>query len=342
MVRIGVVGAGRLGAFHAQTLADHTTVTEVVVTDPLLERAEAVAADVGGSVAPDAQSMLGSIDAMVVAAATNVHAEMMLLAADAGIPIFCEKPITLDLESTDEAIALVQTAEVPLQVGFQRRFDAGYRAARDMARAGEFGEIYLVRTTSLDPAPSPEPFVRTSGDLFLDLLIHDFDAIRFVTGQEIEEVFAAGTAGFPAFDVYARNDDEGIAVGTLRLSGGAQASFAATRHNPNGYDVRMEIHGSSGGIAVGWDNRMPLAPISLEAPHPPGPPYRDFLDRFAPAYRAEMFAFIDLVLGRAPNPCPPEDARAAFVAALAAGRSAAKGRPVLISEFERSKDPREA
>ena len=334
MVRIGVVGAGRLGAYHAQTLAEHTAVTEVVVTDPLLERAEAVAADVGGSVAPDAQSMLGSIDAMVVAAATNVHAEMMRLAADAGIPIFCEKPITLDLESTDEAIALVQTADVPLQVGFQRRFDAGYRAARDMARAREFGEIYLVHATSLDPAPSPEPFVRTSGGLYRDFLIHDFDAIRFVTGQEIEEVFAVGTAGFAAFDVYARNDDEGIAVGTLRLSGGTQASFEATRHNPIGYDVRMEVHGSSGGIAVGWDNRMPLAPISLEAPHPTGPPYRDFLDRFAPAYRAEMSAFVDLVLDRAPNPCPPEDARAAFVAALAAERSVAEGRPVLISEFE--------
>jgi len=341
MVRIGVVGVGRLGAFHAQTLADHTTVTEVVVTDPRLERAEAVAADVGGSVAPDASSMLGSIDAMVVAAATNVHTEMMVLAADAGIPIFCEKPITLDLESTDEAIALVESAGIPLQVGFQRRFDAGYRAARDMARAGEFGEIYLLHATSLDPAPSPERFVRTSGDLFLDLLIHDFDAIRFVTGQEIEEVFAAGTAGFPAFDVYARNDDEGIAVGTLRLSGGAQASFAATRHNPNGYDVRMEIHGSSGGIAVGWDNRMPLAPISLDTPPPPGPPYRDFLDRFAPAYRAEMCAFVDLVLGRAPNPCPPEDARAAFVAALAAGLSAAEGRPVPISEVDGLEDSRE-
>ncbi len=341
MVRIGVVGVGRLGAFHAQTLADHTTVTEVVVTDPRLERAEAVAADVGGSVAPDALSMLGSIDAMVVAAATNVHTEMMLLAAEAGIPIFCEKPITLDLESTDEAIALVQTAGVPLQVGFQRRFDVGYRAARDMARAGEFGEIYLVHATSLDPAPSPEPFVRTSGDLFRDLLIHDFDAIRFVTGQEIEEVYAAGTAGFPAFDVYARNDDAGIAVGTLRLSGGAQASFAATRHNPDGYDVRMEIHGSSGGIAVGWDNRMPLAPISLDTPPPPGPPYRDFLDRFAPAYRAEMSAFVNLVLGRAPNLCPPQDARAAFVAALAAGRSAAEGRPVPISEVDGLEDSRE-
>jgi len=339
MVRIGVVGVGRLGAFHAQTLADHTTVTEVVVTDPRLERAEAVAADVGGSVAPDALSMLGTIDAMVVAAATNVHAEMMLLAADAGIPIFCEKPITLDLESTDEAIALVESAGIPLQVGFQRRFDAGYRAARDMARAGEFGEIYLVHATSLDPAPSPEPFVRTSGDLFRDLLIHDFDAIRFVTGQEIEEVFAAGTAGFPAFDVYARNDDEGIAVGTLRLSGGAQASFAATRHNPDGYDIRMEIHGSSGGIAVGWDNRMPLAPISLDTPS--GRPYRDFLDRFAPAYRAEMCAFVDLVLGRAPNLCPPQDARAAFVAALAAGRSAAEGRPVPISEVDGLEDSRE-
>jgi myo-inositol 2-dehydrogenase/D-chiro-inositol 1-dehydrogenase len=103
----------------------------------------------------------------------------------------------------------------------------------------------------------------------------------------------------------------------------------------------MEIHGSSGGIAVGWDNRMPLAPISLDTPPPPGLPYRDFLDRFAPAYRAEMCAFVDLVLGRAPNPCPPEDARAAFVAALAAGLSAAEGRPVPISEVDGLEDSRE-
>jgi myo-inositol 2-dehydrogenase/D-chiro-inositol 1-dehydrogenase len=341
MVRIGVVGVGRLGSLFARTLAAHPDVDGVVLAGSRPDSADALSEELSAVAAADPSEIFGSVDAVVIAASTAAHYVLIRQGADAGIPMFCEKPITLDLESTDEAIALVQAAEVPLQVGFQRRFDAGYRAARDMARAREFGEIYLVRTTSLDRAPSPEPFVRTSGDLFRDLLVHDFDAIRFVTGQEIEEVFAAGTAGFPAFDVYARNDDEGIAVGTLRLSGGAQASFAATRHNPDGYDIRMEIHGSSGAIAVGWDNRMPLAPISLDTPPPPGPPYRDFLDRFAPAYRAEMCAFVDLVLGRAPNLCPPQDARAAFVAALAAGRSATEGRPVPISEVDGLEDSRE-
>jgi myo-inositol 2-dehydrogenase/D-chiro-inositol 1-dehydrogenase len=341
MVRIGVVGVGRLGSLFARTLAAHPDVDGVVLAGSRPDSADALSEELSAVAAADPSEIFGSVDAVVIAASTAAHYVLIRQGADAGIPMFCEKPITLDLESTDEAIALVQAAEVPLQVGFQRRFDAGYRTARDMARAREFGEIYLVRTTSLDRAPSPEPFVRTSGDLFRDLLVHDFDAIRFVTGQEIEEVFAAGTAGFPAFDVYARNDDEGIAVGTLRLSGGAQASFAATRHNPDGYDIRMEIHGSSGAIAVGWDNRMPLAPISLDTPPPPGPPYRDFLDRFAPAYRAEMCAFVDLVLGRAPNLCPPQDARAAFVAALAAGRSATEGRPVPISEVDGLEDSRE-
>lgn len=341
MVRIGVVGVGRLGSLFARTLADHPDVDGLVLAGSRPDSADALAEELSAVAASDPSEVFGSVDAVVIAASTAAHDELIAGGAGAGIPIFCEKPITLDLATTDVAIDLVESAGVPLQVGFQRRFDAGYRSARHMVGAGEFGDVYLVRTTSLDPAPSPESFVRTSGDLFRDLLVHDFDAIRFVTGQEIEEVFASGTAGFPAFDVYERNHDAGIAVGTLRLSGGAQASFAATRHNPDGYDIRMEIHGSSGGIAVGWDNRMPLAPISLDTPPPSGPPYRDFLDRFAPAYRAEMFAFIDLVLGRAPNPCPPEDARAAFVAALAAGRSAAEGRPVLISELERQGDPRE-
>ncbi len=341
MVRIGVVGVGRLGSLFARTLAAHPDVDGVVLAGSRPDSADALSEELSAVAAADPSEVLDSVDAVVIAASTAAHDVLIRQAAGADIPIFCEKPITLDLESTDAVIDLVRSAGVPLQVGFQRRFDVGYRAAQDMVRAGELGEIYLVRTTSLDPAPSPEPFVRTSGDLFRDLLVHDFDAIRFVTGQEIEEVYAAGTAGFPAFDVYARNQDSGVAVGTLRLSGGAQASFAATRHNPDGYDIRMEIHGSSGGIAVGWDNRMPLAPISLDTPPPSGPPYRDFLDRFAPAYRAEMSAFVDLVLGRAPNLCPPQDARAAFVAALAAGRSAAEGRPVPISEVDGLEDSRE-
>jgi myo-inositol 2-dehydrogenase/D-chiro-inositol 1-dehydrogenase len=333
MARIGVVGVGRLGSLFARTLADHPDVDGLVLAGSGPDSAAALAADLSAVAAPNPSVVFESVDAVVIAASTAAHDELIAGAARAGIPIFCEKPITLDLASTDAAIDLVESAGVPLQVGFQRRFDTGYRSAKHMVTTGEIGEIYLVRTTSLDPAPSPEGFVRTSGDLFRDLLVHDFDAIRFVTGQEIEEVFAAGTAAFPAFDVYANNQDMGIAVGTLQLSGGTQASFAATRHNPDGYDIRMEIHGSAGGTVEGWDDRMPLAPISLDAHPPPGPPYRDFLDRFAPAYRAEMHAFVDLVLGRGPNPCPPEDARAAFVAALAAGRSAGEGRPVPVSEI---------
>ena len=124
-MRVGLIGAGRIGAFHARTLADHPTVAGVVVTDPLLERAEVVATDVGGTVAPDAPSMLGSIDAMVVAAATDVHAEMMLLAAEAGIPVFCEKPIATDLPATDVVVERLRALGIPAQIGFQRRFDFG-------------------------------------------------------------------------------------------------------------------------------------------------------------------------------------------------------------------------
>ena len=249
MVRIGVAGVGRLGSLFARTLADHPDVDGLVLAGSRQDSADGLASELSAVAASDTAEVFDSVDAVVIAASTAAHGVLIHQAADAGIPIFCEKPITLDLASTDKAIDRVRSAGVPLQVGFQRRFDAGYRAARDMTQAGDFGEVYLVRTTSLDPAPSPESFVRASGDLFRDLLVHDFDAIRFVTGQEIEEVFAWGTAGFPAFDVYARNHDAGVAVGTVRLNGGAQASFAATRHNPDGYDIRMEIHGSSGGIA---------------------------------------------------------------------------------------------
>ncbi|MGB5432482.1 MAG: Gfo/Idh/MocA family oxidoreductase, partial [Acidimicrobiia bacterium] len=121
-MRVGLIGAGRIGAFHAQTLADHPTVTAVVVTDPLLERAEVVATDVGGTVTPDAESMIGSIDAMVIAAATGVHAEMMMMAAEAGIPVFCEKPIATDLPATDVVVERLRSLDIPAQIGFQRRF----------------------------------------------------------------------------------------------------------------------------------------------------------------------------------------------------------------------------
>ncbi len=278
--------------------------------------------------------MFGLVDAVVIAAATAAHAGLIAQAAAAAVPTFCEKPIALDLETTDAALEAVATSGIDLQVGMQRRFDAGYVAARDLVRSGRLGDVYLVRTAGHDPAPSPAPFIATSGDLFRDLVIHDFDAIQFVTGQEITEVFAVGGAEFPAFEPYRAFGDAGLGAGTVQLSGGAAAVFTAARHNPSGYDIRMEIYGSEDSVAVGWDDRTPLRSVEPAVEAPAGPPYRDFLDRFAAAYRAEIHAFVDLAQGRIANPCPPAEARAAFVAALAAGRSRQERRPVRISEFD--------
>lgn len=334
MLRMGVVGVGRLGSLFARTLATHPDVDALVLAGSKAGSADALASELSATAASSALEVLGAVDAVVIAAATAAHPDLILGAAAAGVPIFCEKPITLDLASTDEAIDLVRSAGVPMQVGFQRRFEPGYRAARDLVASGGIGDIYLVHTTSLDPAPSPSAFIATSGDLFRDLVVHDFDAIRFVTGQEIVEVFATGETDFPAVEVYGQHSDLGIGAGTVRLSGGATGTFGATRHNPAGYDIRMEVFGSEDSFVVGWDERTPLRSLQPGVNPPAGPPYRDFLDRFAPSYTTEMNAFVDLVAGRIANPCPPEDARAAFVAALAAARSVAEGRPVPVTEFQ--------
>ena len=333
MLRMGVVGVGRLGSLFARTLAGHPDVDALVLAGSRPGSADALASELSGTAASAADEVFGAVDAVVIAAATAAHPGLIGGAAVAGIPMFCEKPITLDLETTDEAIDLVHSAGVPMQVGFQRRFEPGYRTAHDLVRTGAIGEVYLVHTTSLDPSPSPEAFISTSGDLFRDLVVHDFDAIRFVTGQEIVEVYATGSTDFPAIEVYGRYEDIGIGAGTVRLSGGAVATFGATRHNPAGYDIRMEVFGSADSIAVGWDERTPLRSVQPGVEPLAGPPYRDFLDRFAASYEAEIYAFVDLVTGRITNPCPPEDARAAFVAALAAARSVAERRPVSVSEI---------
>ena len=331
---------GRLGSLLARALAAHPAVDGLVLAGDGSDRAETLAAELGQRAAPSARDAFEATDAAVIAAPTSAHLELIVAAAAAGLPIFCEKPIALDLRDTDAAIKAVERARVPMQVGFQRRFDAGYMRARRLVRSGALGDVYLLRTASHDPRPSLASFVAASGDLFVDLLIHDFDAMRFVTGQEIKEVHATGEASFAAFDVYRERGDFGVGAAVARMSGGATGVLTGARHNPDGHDVRMEIFGSRGAVAVGAGERSPLRPVETAGESPPAeaPPaeaYRDFLDRFAPAYRAEMDAFVGLALGEAPNPCPPAEARSAFVAALAASLSAKEDRPVALSELGR-------
>jgi myo-inositol 2-dehydrogenase/D-chiro-inositol 1-dehydrogenase len=328
-VRVGLIGAGRIGVFHGQTLSVHAEVTEIIVTDPQLERAETLATEIGAEVAPDAGEMIGRIDSMVVAAATDVHAEMMLLAADAGIPVFCEKPIAVDLETTDEVVDRIRTAGVPAQIGFQRRFDAGYRKAKDLVDTESLGYLYSMRTTTHDYEPPPPGYHDTG--IFRDTQIHDFDIIRFVTGQEVTSVYADGHTVTTAEFGDDRPVDTGVVI--LSLTDGTRVVMSGIRHDPLGHDVRMELFGTRDSVSVGLEPRLPLRSVEPGVVGPVQPTPKTFLDRFAPAYREEIGAFIEVAQGRMASPCTPTDARGALRIAIACDVSRAEHRPVEMKEI---------
>ena len=302
----------------------------LTVADADRSRAEQVATTLGVQAAESPEALLeANLDAVVIATATPGHAPLLSLAARAGLPAFCEKPVALALEPLDAVIDEVAAAETLVQVGFQRRFDDGYRAARDAVADGTVGNLLLLRAATHDPAPPAEEYIAESGGIFRDLHIHDFDAIRFVTGREIVEVYADGAVReTPWFE---RHGDVDAAVVVVRLEGGMLGVVTGTRHDPRGYDVRLELFGADDSIAVGVDARTPLRSVEPGAGRTDDG-YRDFLDRFADAYRAELAAFVETLLSGGESLCPLADARAALAVALAADRSRATRRPVSIEE----------
>jgi myo-inositol 2-dehydrogenase/D-chiro-inositol 1-dehydrogenase len=330
-MHVGLVGAGRIGAFHANVLRAAPEVDELTITDLDAGLAERVALAVGARCAPSPQALVDDdIEALVIAAATAAHAELIHLGADAGLPTFCEKPIALDLEITDAVIEHVAKANVALQIGFQRRFDAGYLEARRLRASGELGRMYIARLATHDPAPPHEGYVAAAGGIFRDLHIHDFDAVRWVTGQEVVEVYADGSVLHD--ERFARHGDVDTAAAILRLADGALGIVSGTRHDPRGYDVRMELFGSGESIAVGLEERTPLRSVEPGVPPPASPGYGNFMERFDAAYRAELAAFLEVARGRTESPCTGDDARSALLIAMAADRSLAEHRPVRLEE----------
>ncbi|MCH8818265.1 MAG: Gfo/Idh/MocA family oxidoreductase [Chloroflexi bacterium] len=334
-MKIGLLGAGRIGAFHARTLAALPGVSELLVADADQVRARTVAADTGGTAVSDTAEAIRRADAVVIATATDTHSELICRAAEAGMPVFCEKPIALDLDTTDRALETVETTGVPLQIGFQRRFDEGFVEARRLVETGDIGRIYAVRLATHDPAPPPEAYLRASGGLFRDLAIHDFDLLRWVTGEEVVEIYAAGATliGDPAFEA---TGDIDTAAFVARLSGGGLAIFSGTRHDPRGYDVRLELFGSKDSVMAGMDARSPIRGLGRssqkETGMDTGDEYPDFMTRFEAAYRAELSDFIDVAAGKGEPRATGRDARAALRIALAAERSMAERRPVTLDE----------
>ncbi|MEU4104625.1 Gfo/Idh/MocA family protein [Streptomyces tanashiensis] len=328
-MRIGLIGTGRIGSFHAGVLARHPEVESLVVADADAVRAAGVAGALGAEAAPDVDALLGhALDAVVIASATAAHAELIARAADAGLPAFCEKPIALDVPGTLAALDAVAEAGTVLQLGFMRRFDAGYRAAREAVRSGRLGRLHTVRAVTSDPEPPPAAYLPLSGGLFRDCLVHDFDIVRWVTGREVVEVYATGSDAGPA--MFREAGDVDTAAAVLTLDDGTLATATATRCNGAGYDVRMELAGERDQIVVGLDDRTPLTSVEPQGPPAPGKPWPGFLERFGPAYEAELDAFVRLVRGEAPNPCDGREALAALRIAEACERSRRERVPVRV------------
>jgi myo-inositol 2-dehydrogenase/D-chiro-inositol 1-dehydrogenase len=334
-LHVGLIGVGRIGAFHARTLAGLSGVRELTVCDADEARARSLAAElrVGAVAAPD-ELVAAGVEALVIATPTPSHADLLRFAAQAGLPAFCEKPIGLDLETLDSVIDEVERAGVLVQVGFQRRFDAGYQAAAEDIADGVLGKLLVLRLATHDPSPPAEAYIASSGGIFRDLHIHDFDALRFVTGEEVVEVYADGVVQESPW--FADHGDVDVAVAVLRLSGGALAILSGTRHDPLGYDVRLEAFGTADSIVVGLDARSPIHSVEPGVAASRGAGYANFLERFEPAYRAELAGFIATVRGGARTPCSLAEARAAMAVALAADRSRAERRPVAIEEIART------
>jgi myo-inositol 2-dehydrogenase/D-chiro-inositol 1-dehydrogenase len=331
-VRIGVIGVGRIGSMHADLLARRVPGAAVAsVFDAYAESANAVGAGLGVPVAGSVEEILGSpdVDAVAICTSTDTHADLIVEAARAGKAIFCEKPVSLDLETVDRALRAVEDAGVPFQIGFNRRFDPGHASVREAVAAGDVGDPHLVRISSRDPAPPPMAYVRTSGGIFLDMTIHDFDMARFVTGSEVVEVYARGAVRVdPAF---AEEDDVDTAMVVLVHQNGCMTSIDNSRRAVYGYDQRVEVFGSEGMAA----SENPLAHAGVvrtaDGGRQPALPYF-YLERYTASYLHEWEAFVAALSAGDTPPVTTADARAPLVIGLAAWRSLREERPVRVDE----------
>jgi myo-inositol 2-dehydrogenase/D-chiro-inositol 1-dehydrogenase len=319
-----------MGGFRARALARHPEVDEVIVGSHHPDRAAALADQVGARGSSIDGVLSEELDALVISTATAEHPAQIAAGAQRGLPMLCEKPISIDLSGTEDAIELTRRAGVELQIAFMRRFDPGFRRARELAQDGSLGTLYSLRMCAHDHEPADERYIATSGGIFCDLHVHDFDMARWLTGRDVSRVFATGA--LRVWGQYGRQDDVDSAAMVLTMDDGMPVVITGARHDPLGYDFRTEVLGSTDSIVIGTTDRTPVHSVEPQAPPPPTDPYQGFLDRFQAAFVAETEAFVDLVLGRTVNPCPPEEALSALQVAVACDRAWRERRPVDVQE----------
>lgn len=333
-LRVGIIGAGRIGRLHAEHLVRRITGAELVaIADINRQAAEEAGANLGISTALDRPEAIfedANMDAVLICSSTDTHARFIQQAAAAGKHVFCEKPIDFDLGRIEETLRAVQEAGVKFQVGFNRRFDADFLKIKEVVSRGQIGMPHILRITSRDPEPPPLEYLKASGGLFLDMTIHDFDMARFLMGREIVEVYATGEVLID--ERFHEAGDVDTAVLTLRFEDGALGSIDNSRRAAYGYDQRVEVFGSKGMVRNANNKPDTHTLLTADGEHSP-PPWYFFLQRYKESYAVELQAFVDAIRENTEPPVTGHDGLVPVKLALAAKKSLHEARPVRIEEI---------
>ncbi|MEM7440457.1 MAG: inositol 2-dehydrogenase [Pseudomonadota bacterium] len=332
MLRVGLLGAGRIGKVHASAIAAHPESVLAAVADIDPQVADALASAYGASSkTTDAILADDTIQAVLIASSTDTHADLIEAAAAAGKAVLCEKPVDLNLARARACQDAVTLANVPVMVGLNRRFDVNFQTLKLALERGDIGKAELLSITSFDPSPPPIEYIKVSGGLFRDMMIHDFDTAHFLFGAMPETVSAVGSSLVDP--EIGEAGDVDTAVATLRYSDGRIAVIKNSRRAAFGYDQRVEVLGAEGMLQaqnISENSVVTSTSDGITA----AKPMHFFLERYAGAYAAEWAAFMDSVLNNAPVPVTLTDGVAALAVAEAATISAREGRPVNLLEVE--------
>jgi myo-inositol 2-dehydrogenase/D-chiro-inositol 1-dehydrogenase len=334
-VNLGVIGVGRIGQIHTRNLKFQVPGVKVLaVADVVMASAKKVAEELEIPICErDYQPLLKNkaIEAVVICSSTDTHAQIIVDAAMAGKHIFCEKPIALEMDKIDQALAAVEKAGVKFQVGFNRRFDPSFKKAKELVESGKIGVPHLLRISSRDPQPPSLDYVKVSGGLFLDMMIHDFDMARYLMGEEVAELVATGNCCIdPAIG---QCGDIDTAVVLMKFQSGALGTIDNSRQAVYGYDQRIEVFGSEGSVIVGNKTPTEVTLHKADSIHDEKPLFF-FLERYQEAYLAEMNHFINCILQDKNPSVGGMDGKISVELGLAAKESLARGTFVRLRKME--------
>ncbi|MFJ7368819.1 inositol 2-dehydrogenase [Lysinibacillus sp. NPDC098008] len=331
MVRIGIVGAGRIGQLHANGLKNIPNVEIAKISDPFMENVKDVFASFTGTELVTAYEEVmvdESIDAILVCSPTSTHAEIIQAAARAKKHVFCEKPVSSSVEETENLLQITKEEGVLLQIGFNRRFDPNFLKMKKLVQEGAVGDVHILKITSRDPAPPPVEYLKNSGGLFFDMTIHDFDMARYMTGSEVIEVHAVG-ANLVSPEIRKIGDID-TAIITLKFANGAIGVIDNSRESKYGYDQRVEVFGSKGKLTVENERHTSVQVHTEEGSH--AEPLKNFfLERYADAYTTELQGFLRSIETGEPLVCAGNDGLQAERIARAAKQSLDTNQPVVIT-----------